>query len=216
MAPIANPFESMSMSFPDYFEQIPSLTLYDPLAELLGAATKGLMTYRYEDAVKLAGHSCPTVAGAWLMAVRGLSILYPEPTVPERGQIRVDLRDPEETGTTGVVANVLGLITGAAGAGGFKGLGNQHVRRGLLKFGVELPAPVKLTRLDTGAAVALDYAPEVVPASADMAAVMSAVVAGTADRAARETFGRLWQERVRQILIDHAGDPDLVTAWHAE
>jgi hypothetical protein len=204
------------MVFPEYFAQIPPLTLYDPLAELLGAAEGGLMTYRYEDAVKLAGHSCPTVAGAWLMAVRGLSILYPESTLPERGDIRVDLREAEDAGTAGVVANVLGLITGASGDGGFKGLAGRHSRRGLLRFGVDQAAPVRLTRIDTGAAVALDYDPDVVPASPDLAAVMSHVVSGSANPDERETFGRLWQERVRQILIDHAGDPDLVTAWHAD
>jgi len=34
--------------------------LRDPLAELLGAAEGGIVEYRYADAVKLAGHSCPT------------------------------------------------------------------------------------------------------------------------------------------------------------
>lgn len=204
------------MAFPDYFDQIPPLTLRDPLAELLGAAEAGLMTYRYEDAVRLAGHSCPTVAGAWLMAVRGLSILYPEPTLPERGQIRVDMRDPEEAGTTGVVANVLGFITGAAGNGGFKGLGGRYSRRGLINFGVAQATPVKLTRLDTGAAVALDYFPDQVPPEAGMAPVMARVVGGTADASERDTFGQLWRERVRRILIDHDGDPELVVAMHAD
>ena len=54
--------------FPAFFQDIPPLTLRDPLAALLGAAEGGLIDYRYADAVKLAGHSCPTVAGAWLMA----------------------------------------------------------------------------------------------------------------------------------------------------
>jgi hypothetical protein len=37
----------------------------DPLAEVLGAGERGLIEYRHLDAVKLAGHSCPTAAGAW-------------------------------------------------------------------------------------------------------------------------------------------------------
>jgi hypothetical protein len=204
------------MMFPDYFAQIPPLTLYDPLAEALGAAEGGLLTYRYEDAVRLAGHSCPTVAGAWLMAVRGLSILYPEPTIPERGRIRIDMRDPEDAGTTGVVANVLGLITGAAGRGGFKGLGGVHARRGLLNFGTAQFAPVRLTRLDTGAAVAVDYDPDHVPPSPDLPGLMARMVGGTADAEVRNTLAHLWRERVRRILIDHADDPDLVSAMHAE
>jgi hypothetical protein len=204
------------MSFPNYFSLIPPLVLRDPLAELLGAAEGGLMTYRYEDAVKLAGHSCPTVAGAWLMAGRGLAILYPEPTVPERGNIHVDLREAEDSGTAGVVANVLGLITGASGAGGFKGLAGHHVRRGLLHFGVEQAAQVRLTRLDTGAAVALDYDPEAVPPGPELAALMPRVSGGAASPEEQKDFARLWQDRVRRILIDEAGNPDLITAWHAD
>lgn len=204
------------MSFPNYFSLIPPLTLRDPLSELLGAAEGGLMTYRYEDAVKLAGHSCPTVAGAWLMAARGLAVLYPEPTLPERGNIRVDLREAEEAGTAGVVANVLGLITGAAGTGGFKGLAGRHVRRQLLHFGVEQAAQVRLTRLDTGAAVALDYDPDAVPPGPELAGLMPRVIGGTASPTELEAFGGLWQERVRRILIDEAGNPDLITVWHAD
>jgi len=55
------------MAFPEFFARIPTLTLRDPLAELLGAADGGLIEYCFADAVKLAGHSCPTVAGAWLI-----------------------------------------------------------------------------------------------------------------------------------------------------
>lgn len=58
------------MAYPAFFDQIPSLTLSDPLAALLGAADDGVIEFRYVDAVKLAGHSCPTVAGAWLIASR--------------------------------------------------------------------------------------------------------------------------------------------------
>jgi hypothetical protein len=56
------------MAFPAFFDQAPVLRLHDPLAQLLGAATDGVIEYRYADAVRVAGHSCPTVAGAWLCA----------------------------------------------------------------------------------------------------------------------------------------------------
>ena len=94
------------MPFPDFFRDVPSLTLKDPLALMLGAAEDGLMTYTYADAVKLAGHSCPTVAGAWLMACHGLRALYGDAT-PVRGGIRVEFQAARDAGTTGVVANVL-------------------------------------------------------------------------------------------------------------
>lgn len=199
------------MSFPDFFSQIPSLTLYDGLAEVLGAAAGGVIEYRYEDVVRLAGHSCPTVAGAWLLARHGLAALYPE-GMPERGGIRVELRAAQDAGTTGVVGAVLGLITGAAGEGGFKGLGPRFGRRELLRFGVEMPAEVRFTRMDNGAAVLLEYHPEAVPPAAGMQSLMPRVVSGQADAGERAEFARLWQERVQRILLDHADDPAVVKA----
>ena len=47
----------------------------DPLAEFLGAADGGRLEYTYADAVKLTGHSCPTVAGAWLATRRALATM---------------------------------------------------------------------------------------------------------------------------------------------
>lgn len=199
------------MHFPAFFQDIPLITLRDPLAALLGAAADGLIDYRYADAVKLAGHSCPTVAGAWLMARRGLRALYGD-ELPERGGLRVDFRAAREAGATGVVGNVLGLITGAAGEEGFKGLGGRHGRRDLLRFVVELPAELRLTRLDTGAATLLDYRPERAPPAPEMAALMARVVGGVADPWEQSEFARLWQERVRRILLEHADDPELVVA----
>jgi hypothetical protein len=197
------------MHFPAFFQEIPALTLRDPLADLLGAAVDGLIEYRYADAVKLAGHSCPTVAGAWLMARRGLRALYGDEP-PERGGIRVELRAAQSAGTAGVVGSLLSLITGAAGEGGFKGLGGQHARRDLLAYGVELSAELRLTRLDTGASVLMDYRPEAAPPAPEMAALMARVVGGVADAWEQIEFARLWQERVRRILLEHADDPQLV------
>lgn len=197
------------MRFPAFFQDIPILTLHDPLAEVLGAAEAGLIEYRYADVVKLAGHSCPTVAGAWLMGKRGLGALYGD-VPPERGGIRVELGASREAGTTGVVGNVLSLITGAAEGGGFKGLGGKHVRRDLLHFGVDLQAEMRLTRLDTGSSVLLDYHPEVVPPAQEMPMLMARVVGGVADPWEMIEFGQLWQDRVRRILLEHGDDPDLV------
>lgn len=197
------------MSFPDFFSQIPPMTLHDPLAETLGAARGGLLEYRYADVVRLAGHSCPTVAGAWCMAREGLAALYPD-TTPERGGIRVALRNPQDAGTTGVVGAVIGFLTGAAGEGGFKGLGGRHVRQNLLAFGAAMQGEIRLTRLDTGAAVELEYHPEKIPPAAAMAPLLARVVGGTADVTEREVFARLWQERVGRILLDSPAVPGLV------
>jgi hypothetical protein len=107
------------MSFPEFFARIPGITLRDPLAELLGAAEGGLIDYRFADAVKLAGHSCPTVAGAWLMTVRALQALYGN-DIPERGNIVVALHEDLDSGVAGVMASIATLLTGATGDGGFK------------------------------------------------------------------------------------------------
>lgn len=198
------------MRFPAFFQDVPLLTLRDPLAALLGAAEDGLMDFRYADAVKLAGHSCPTVAGAWLMARRGLAALYGD-ELPERGGMGVDFKAARDAGTTGVVGNIVGLITGAAGEEGFKGLGGRQGRRDLLRFGVGIAAGLRLTRLDTGAAALLDYHPEAVPPAPEMAPLMARVVGGVADAWEQMEFARLWQDRVRRILLEHGDDPTLVT-----
>ncbi|WP_293005724.1 hypothetical protein [Nitrosomonas sp.] len=55
------------MNFPDFYEQAPVIHTHDPFAAVLGAAQGGRFDYHYLDAVRLAGHSCPTVAGAFLI-----------------------------------------------------------------------------------------------------------------------------------------------------
>lgn len=197
------------MTYPAFFDAVPTLTLHDPLADLLGAASDGLMTYGYTDAVRLAGHSCPTVAGAYLMTLKALGRLFPD-CPPERGGIRVELRAGLADGVAGVIASVASLLTGAAGEGGFKGLGGRFSRQNLLRFVAGIDAEIRFTRLDSGAGVSASYHPEVVPALPDMQALMPNILSGTATKEEAAEFGRLWQGRVRLILIDHFDDPELV------
>ena len=197
------------MSFPEFFATVPRLALHDPLAEILGAAENGLIEYGYTDAAKLAGHSCPTVAGAYLMTLKALAKLYPDGSA-ERGGIRVELNAAQADGVAGVTAAVAGLLTGAAGEGGFKGLGGRFSRRNLLVFAAATDAELCFTRLDTGARVAVAYHPEVVPAPPDLQQLMPRLLAGKASAAEEAEFGRLWQLRVKRILIDHFDDPQLV------
>ena len=191
------------MAFPDWFSDIPSITLYDPLAEVLGTASDGLIEYRFADAVRLTGHACPTVAGAWLTGVHGLRALYGTAT-PVRGDLDVCLGEAEDAGVAGVVAAVLGLLTGAAGAGGFKGLGGQFRRNQRLHFGEPGVSYVRLRRRDTGAAVdcRLDLSP--VPGDPRSGPLLGAILAGEATAEERRLFGTLWQQRVRRILLDTA------------
>lgn len=190
------------MNTPSFYTEVPEITLRDPLAEFLGAAGQGIMTYGYLDAVKLAGHSCPTVAGAYLMTRRALASLYGE-ALPERGAIKVEFRDGQADGVTGVIANVVGLLTGAAQSGGFKGIGGRFERRNLLHFNADIAGEIRFTRLDGGASVTVSYHPEKVPPSPAMKELMQKAMMGLASDAERLEFGRLWQERVARILIDH-------------
>ncbi len=197
------------MAFPEYFAAVKPLIVYDPLAKLLGAPEDGVITYEFADVVKLAGHACPTVAGAWLLTVRGLQALYGE-ELPQRGQIAVNLPDHENCGVSGVIASVAGMLTGAAGEGGFKGLGGQHVRRGLLRFGIDGILGIAFTRVDTQLTVDCRLNLQTVPGDPQMVRLIPAIIHGDAEPADQQAFATLWQARVRAMLIDHADDPALV------
>ncbi|MFT0533687.1 hypothetical protein ACMHYJ_12805 [Castellaniella hirudinis] len=196
------------MSFPAFFAQAPRITLHDPLAQLLGAADDGKIEYGYEDAVRLAGHSCPTVAGAWLMTVKGLQALYPD-SVPERGNVLVEFADGATNGVTGVIANVVSLVTGSTTDTGFKGLAGQHDRRDLLRFGQSVPGEIRFTRRDTGASVTVSYNAQGVPAAANAMPLLQQILSGQANDAQKQEFGQVWQDRVRRIL-ESADQPGLV------
>ncbi|KGM55549.1 hypothetical protein N799_06740 [Lysobacter arseniciresistens ZS79] len=197
------------MAFPEFFERAPVIRMRDGLARLLGASPDGVIDYRYGDAVRLAGHSCPTVAGAWLCARAGLRALYATRT-PERGGVAVSLPEAEDEGVAGVIGQVLTLVTGAAGTGGFKGLGGQHARNNLLRYGDAAAAAVRLRRLDTGATVEVVFDPSPVPARPEQRMLVAQVIQGQADEARRRQFGEVWQERVRRLLVEHADDPAVV------
>lgn len=199
------------MSYPAFFTEVPPIVVHDRLAELLGAVDGGIIEYRYADAVKLAGHSCPTVAGAYLLVRRALAALYPD-QLPERGDIHVGFRNAQESGVTGVIAAVIGLITGAAGVGGFKGIAASFSRRDLLHFDDHgLPGEVAFKRADGGERVVLALHLEHVAPDPRTAPLLQRLLAGERDPAVAKAFADLWQDRVRRILVDHIDDPRLAT-----
>lgn len=197
------------MSLPDFYDAAPRIALYDPLSAFLGTAEGGVLSYGYADAVKLAGHSCPTVAGAWLICVRALRHLYPD-GLPVRGEIQVLLRDAADAGVSGVMASVATLPTGAAGETGFKGIAGRFDRRGLLAFGASIRGDMAFRRRDTGAGVEASLDTGVVPASPEAGSLLRLQLAGRANAADAARFRTLWQDRVRRMLLDHADDPALV------
>ena len=132
----------------DFYDQVAPIRLRDPLAATLGAFPGGEYEIGYREVVKLAGHSCPTVAGAYLMARHALSALYGT-ALPVRGEIKVALPAPVGEGVTGVIANVLSFITGATEISGFHGLAGRFDRRGLLAFEQPVAGNASFTRCDT-------------------------------------------------------------------
>jgi hypothetical protein len=188
------------MKYPAFFDQVPSIQLQDPLSNFLGAFEEGKMEIRYIECVKLAGHSCPTVAGAYLMALKGLEALYAN-ELPQRGSIHVSMRDGEAEGVTGVICNVVSFIAGANGIGGFKGLNGNFSRNNLVSYNVPMNGEVKLTRLDTDESVTLSYNPSMIGADPMMQPLMGKCMQGIASDEEKKEFGRLWQARVEKILL---------------
>ena len=178
-----------------FFELAPPIAMRDPLAEFLGAAQGGRLDYTYADAVKLTGHSCPTVAGAYLATREALRGLYADET-PERGAIRVELRERLDEGVAGVVASVATLITGAAAEGGFKGIAGRFERRGLLAFGAPIAKHMRFTRLDTGASVEVDLV-HTAPMTPELRAALGRALLHEDER---EAFGCAWQARVATMF----------------
>ena len=197
------------MQLPDFFDAAPRIRVRDPLAEFLGAAPGGVLEYGYADVVKLAGHSCPTVASAYLMARAAFRALYPD-SLPVRGGISVELREDALEGVTGVIANVLTLLTGATVDSGFKGLAGRFARHGLLHFGVPMRGEIRFTRLDNGQSVELSHRPQTVARPATMSELLRDGLAPQAPAAARRAFAEAWQGWVRAIVIEHADDPALI------
>ena len=187
------------MHYPNFFETVEAITLYDELSDVLGAFNEGILHVNYLDVVKNAGHSCPTIAGAYLMAREGLKVLYKN-DIAKRGAIKVYFKEAMEEGTTGVVANIFSLITGATDTWGFKGLGGVFARHGLMSFNATIPLHVRLQRVDTGALVDIAYNPSSIEADARITSLMSKILTKSATPKEKEIFATLWQARVEKIL----------------
>mgnify|MGYP001547684405 FL=1 len=203
------------MKFPAFFDDVPKLRVSDPLAEALGCAEGGVLEYGYADAVRLAGHSCPTVAAAYWLTSRALHVLYPD-RLPQRGRIMVEFRDDARSGSTGVVASIVQMLTGAAGSTGFKGIAGRHARVGLLRFNPDLPLSLRFTRLDQG--VAVDAAADLTlpPADPALAMLLERCASGAVDTESIARLGQLWQRHVRHLLLDLADDPSVFVIRRVE
>ncbi|MDD2291219.1 MAG: FmdE family protein [Aliarcobacter sp.] len=187
------------MIYPQFFNKIPTIKLQDDLASFLGAFEDGIIEFSYLDVVKSAGHSCPTVLGAYLMTLKGLEALY-ENEVPKRGEILVEFRESQNIGVSGVIGNVIMNITGATTTNGFKGLAGKFDRNHLMKFEKEINgANVRFTRMDTLKSVDVFYDASGVKPHEDMNSLMQKSLQGNASNEEKKEFAKLWQKRVEDI-----------------
>ena len=122
------------------------------------------------------------------------------------------MRDARDRGTTGVIASIATLLTGAAAETGFGGIGPQgrFSRRDLLTFGAPIAGLMALTREDNGARVELELNASIVPFPAEIQTLMPKAVSGQANTEELARFGALWQSRVRAMLLEHADDPQML------
>jgi formylmethanofuran dehydrogenase subunit E len=188
------------MSYPKFYDTIETIKLKDPLADLLGTFENGEYEISYQEVVKGAGHSCPTVAGAYLMALMALKELYPSSRAI-RGDIKVYFNEDITEGVAGVIANVISYITGATDKSGFKGLGGKFARHDLMFFNEDINgASARFSSISSGKSVDVIYDHSQIPMNPQMKELMQKLMQGVASEEEKELFGSLWQERVENIF----------------
>ena len=195
------------MNYPEFFTTIETIKVKDPLSQVLGAFSNGEYEFSYLDAVKSAGHSCPTVAGAYIMTLEALKALYPD-NKAVRGDIKVEFKESLEEGVAGVIGNVVSQITGATDKSGFKGLNGKFARHSLMDFNTNINASARFTRLSNSTSVDVLYNPNTVPADSKMMPLMQKMLQGQASKEETQEFGVLWQKRVENIF---ANIPNVIT-----
>jgi hypothetical protein len=194
------------MNMPAFFDDVPRLRIRDPLADLLGSAEGGLLEYGYGDAVRVAGHSCPTVASAYWLTYLAMRELYPG-ALPLRGGIKVEFRHSARSGSAGVTATIVQMLTGAAGSSGFKGIAGWYSRAGLQRHAPEIPLALRYTRLDNGMAVDAAADLSQVPQSPRLEALVERLERGRMTDSSLAELGEHWQQRVATLLLERASDP---------
>lgn len=160
----------------------------------------------FEEVVKAAGHVCPTVAGAYLLAKRALSELFQD-ELPVRGNVKVTVFGPPDIMVNGPIAQVFNHILGAAHVTGFKGLKGKFVRKDLLTFieGDIKPMTFDFERTGTDRKIRLTYTPEVIkPAGPEenASSLLPAAIKDDASQQDKERFQKAWLARVFKILAN--------------
>ena len=189
------------MEYPNFFNDVEPIILKDELSEFLGATKDGIIEINYIDCVKLAGHSCPTVAGAYILTKVALKKLFKD-NLPIRSSLKVTIGGAKEEGVNGVIANVISFITGCNDDGGFSGIGGKFNKRGLLSFNASQNELVKFSLLDNSKEIKLNLDTSVVPGNPKMQLLMQKALQGVAKDSEINEFRTLWQDRVKFMLLN--------------
>ena len=196
----------------DYISEVPPIMMIDPYFQIFGQSQVAV-PYYYEDAVKLAGHSCGATTGAWTITRKALEALYPDGEIPVRGQIAVEAPGAEDEWFVGVFGEIITFITGAAPKTGFIGAefgetNDIFVRQNKMVYPEEptgqLPPKMEwmFTRLDTGKKVGVIFnlaviTPIATPERQEMGKKMAA---GKATPEEATDYYEYWNARAKFVL----------------
>lgn len=195
-----------------YITEVPPIMMKEPYFGIFGQSQEPV-PYYYEEAVKLAGHSCGATTGAWTITKKALEILYPNGEVPVRGQIAVEAPGAEDEWFVGVFGDIITFITGASPHTGFIGAefgkaNNLFVRQNKMVYSAEptnqLP-PMRewiFTRLDTGKKVGIKFNLVVItPLPTPMRVAMGKkLAAGEATPEDAADYYQYWNDRAFYVL----------------
>jgi hypothetical protein len=195
-----------------YITEVPPIMMIDPYFQIFGQSQVAV-PYYYEEAVKLAGHSCGATTGAWTITRKALEVLYPDGEIPVRGQIAVEAPGAEDEWFVGVFGEIITFVTGASPHTGFIGAefgqtNDLFVRQNKMVYAEEptgqLP-PMRewiFTRLDTGTKVGIKFnlvviTPLPTPARQAMGKKMAA---GEATPEEAADYYKYWNDRAIFVL----------------
>ena len=202
----------------DYITEIPPIMMIDPYFQIFGQSQVAV-PYYYENAVKLAGHSCGATTGAWTITRKALEVLYPDGEIPVRGQIAVEAPGAEDEWFVGVFGEVITFITGAAPRSGFIGAefgqtDDVFVRQNKMVYAEEPTGQQPphrewiFTRTDTGARVGIKFNLAIITpiATPERQAMGRKMAAGDATPEEAADYYEYWNDRAIFVLENEAVD----------
>ncbi len=201
-----------------YITEVAPIMMIEPYFKIFGQSQEPV-PYYYEEAVKLAGHSCGAITGAWTITKKALEVLYPDGEIPVRGQIAVEAPGAEDEWFVGVFGDVIAFVTGASPRTGFIGAefgksDNVFIRQNKMVYTHEptkqLP-PMRewvFTRLDTGVKVGIKFNLVVITPlpTPGRVAMGKKLAAGEASAEDALDYYKYWNDRAEYVLLNEDMD----------